>query len=74
MTRYDDYPDHPLYRVSQDVLDVARRAMNEVAEYKDVDPDMAEPIADSIVMAFILAGYEIRKKPRNISDRLDTDG
>lgn len=62
MTRYDDYPEHVLYGVPQDVLDVARRAMEGPVVWKDVDPDMAEPIADSIVAAFIEAGYEIRRR------------
>lgn len=49
-TKYHEYPDHPLYRATQSVLDAARRAMQEAADAKDVHPDMVDPIADMVVM------------------------
>lgn len=49
-TRYAEYPDHPLYRIRQAVLDAARHAMQEAADAKDVDAKMVNPIADMVVM------------------------
>lgn len=49
-TRYANYPDHPLYRIRQAVLAVARQAMWEAADAQDVEPEMVNPIADMVVM------------------------
>lgn len=50
-TRYDAYPDHPLCGVPQEILDAAREVMAGAAEWKDVDPEMVEPLADAVVAA-----------------------
>jgi hypothetical protein len=52
-TDYTDYPEHPLHKVPQEILDAAREALHDVAIWKDVDRDMATPIADSVVVALI---------------------
>lgn len=57
MTRYDDYPDHDLFGVPQEVLDVARDVLDGVASWNDVDPDDAHPLADAVVAALHRAGY-----------------
>ena len=57
MTRYDDVPDHPLAGVPQAVLDVSRRVLREAAEERDVDPELAEPLADLIVWRLHESGY-----------------
>lgn len=57
MTVYDDYPNHPLAGVPQEVLDVARRVLTDAITWHDVDPHFAKPIADSVVLALVEAGY-----------------
>lgn len=47
MTRYDDFPDHPLCGVPADVLEAARGALREGAKAHDVNPQQADPLADS---------------------------
>jgi hypothetical protein len=39
------------------VLDVAREVLAGAVEEHDVDPEMAEPIADAVVAALAEAGY-----------------
>lgn len=41
---------HPLADVPQVILDAARGALREAAELGDVDPSMADPIADAVVI------------------------
>jgi len=57
MTRYDEYPHHPLNGVPQEVLDVARKVLNEAALYRDVDAEFADGIADSVVSELLDAGF-----------------
>lgn len=57
MTRYDEYPEHPLYGVPQDVLDAARSVLDGAAEWKDVMQSMVEPLADAVVMRLHEAGF-----------------
>lgn len=61
-TRYRHFPDHPLYHVSQGVLDAARRVTREAAVWKDLDAELADAIADSVVAAIIEHGFEITPK------------
>jgi hypothetical protein len=56
-TRYDDYPDHPLYGVPQAVLDAAREVILEALEWSDVSESMVEPMADAVVMRLHEAGF-----------------
>ena len=56
-SRYADFPDHPLRDVPQSVLDVARKPVRDAAEYKDVDPEMADSIADAVVAQLAQHGY-----------------
>lgn len=44
---------HPLRDVDPAVLRAAREAMQGAVVWKDVHPDMAEPIADAIVMSLL---------------------
>lgn len=48
---YANYPDHPLHDVDIAIIDTARAAMQQAVETNDVSPDMADPIADMIVMS-----------------------
>lgn len=48
--QYDDYPDHPLHGIDNKILEAARRVMRDAVTWKDVDPEMAEPLADAVVM------------------------
>lgn len=57
MTVYDDYPNHPLAGVSQDVLNVARSVVRDAFDWGSLDRDDAEPLADSVVSALVQAGY-----------------
>lgn len=52
-TEYSDYPEHPLHSVPQEILDAAREVMRDVAIWKDVAYDMADPIADSVVISLL---------------------
>jgi hypothetical protein len=54
---YSNYPDHPLRDIDPKVLDVARAVMKGGVVWKDVDPDAADPLADSVVAALAQAGY-----------------
>lgn len=47
---YRDFPDHPLHDVPKVVLDAAREVMREAADWKDVDAEMADALADSVVV------------------------
>jgi hypothetical protein len=60
-SRYADYPDHPLRDVPQDVLTAARLHMREIYKLGDLrcDPDMVDPIADSVILAVVELGYKI---------------
>lgn len=53
MSVYDNYPNHPLCGIKQEILDAAREVMEGAVIWKDVDPDMADPIADAVVMALL---------------------
>lgn len=55
--RYDDHPSHPLHNVDPRVLEVARSVLRSAAQAHDVDAEMAEPIADAVVMALLEAGW-----------------
>jgi hypothetical protein len=46
---YAKYPDHDLHDVPLVVLEAARAYMRLAATYNDVDKDLAEPIADSVI-------------------------
>jgi hypothetical protein len=52
-SRYAVFPQHPMARVRQRVLEDAHRAMFKAVDEKDVEPGMAEPIADMVVMALL---------------------
>lgn len=56
-TRYDAYPDHPLYGVPQEVLDAAREVMAEAVECHDVSAELADPLADAVVMSMHKGGF-----------------
>ncbi len=56
-TRYDEYPGHPLCGIDQAVLDTARKVMHELGSGDVVDPGLAEPIADAVVLELRLAGF-----------------
>ncbi len=44
---------HPLARVPQHVLDAARAVMASGVETKDVDPEVADPLADAVIAAIV---------------------
>lgn len=54
---YADFPTHPLCHVPESVLEVARDVMRQAIVWKDVDVDMAEPLADAVVADLVEAGY-----------------
>lgn len=58
---YSRLPDHPLCNVPQGVLDAARDFMLKAVEWGDVDFHMAYPLADSVVMVIVEAGYKYVK-------------
>lgn len=58
---YAEVPNHPLRYVSQETLDVARKTMQGTVEWKDVHPDTADPLADSIVAALAEANLLSRE-------------
>lgn len=60
---YDNDPAHPLFMVPPEVLRIARQVLDDAAEYKDVDPESAHPLADAVVMAIRKAGY-LKEPPR----------
>lgn len=51
MNDYNAYSDHPLNAVPQAVLDAARRVTADAVREKDLDPDVADALADAVVMA-----------------------
>ena len=53
---YDNEPDHPLQGVDKAILEVARVAAREAEADGAVEPEMAEPIADLIIMRLRQAG------------------
>lgn len=48
--RYAEYPGHDLHDVPLVVLEAGRACLRLAATYKDVDDDLAEPIADAVIM------------------------
>jgi hypothetical protein len=48
---YAQYPDHSLHDVPLVVLEAARDVMREAAGLRDVDADLAEPLADAVIMS-----------------------
>jgi hypothetical protein len=56
---YAKYPEHVLNGVEQAILDAARRATNDAADVGDLDPELAHPLADAVVLRIIEAGYVI---------------
>ena len=68
-SRYDDYPGHPLYGVPEELLEVAREVMREAAMWKDVNPDYADALGDSVVAELLEAGYRITGPRMTIAQR-----
>jgi hypothetical protein len=52
---YAAVPGHPLHDVPLAVLEAARHAMNEAAQAGDIDADLVQPLADSVVMGCLPA-------------------
>lgn len=50
---YANYPSHPLYNVPEEILDAARQELRGAAFCGDVDSDLADPIADAVVMSLL---------------------
>lgn len=52
MTRYDDFPDHPLHGVPQEALDAAENALRESLKWDDsgIDEEQIMPIAHAVLM------------------------
>jgi hypothetical protein len=48
-----DGGDHPLKPISPAILAAARQVLHDAADCHDVDPEMADPIADAVVMALL---------------------
>jgi len=57
VTEYDEFEDHPLAGVPQEVLDVARAVTAEAAQWDCVAVDEADPVADSVVAQLHRAGF-----------------
>ena len=57
ITRYDNYPQHPLYGVPVVVLEAARKELSDALDDLGsiIGTDMIEPVADAIVMAILEA-------------------
>jgi len=53
--RYAEYPEHGLHDVPLALLEAGRAAMAEAARYGDVDPELADALADAVVMAVMPA-------------------
>lgn len=51
MSRYDDYPNHPLHGVPEEVLKAGRSATREAIITNDIEPTHADAIADAVIMA-----------------------
>lgn len=49
--QYSDVPGHPLQYVPLAILSVAREVLMRATQYKDVDPELGEALADSVVLA-----------------------
>lgn len=62
MTDYAAYPEHPLHGVPHEVLSAARRVTVDAARWRDLDPDVAEPLADAVVAASLPAIREWLKR------------
>jgi hypothetical protein len=52
---YDGFPNHPLNGVPDAVLQVAREVTAEAVRCKDVDPDIADALADAVISAALPA-------------------
>ena len=52
---YAAFPGHSLHDVPLEVLQAARRVMDEAARQGDVDPELAQPLADAVVMGCLPA-------------------
>jgi hypothetical protein len=50
VSHYKNFPDHVLYHADPVWITAARNAMQVAAEAHDVEPTMADPIADMVVM------------------------
>lgn len=61
-SRYAEHPGHPLEHVPQETLDIARAVLAESAQENDVDPEMADSIADGVVARLAEAGL-LRNRP-----------
>lgn len=57
LSDYRTYPDHPLYGINKEILDCAREVTRHAAMWKDVDEDMADPIADAIIASLRENGW-----------------
>lgn len=55
-TRYDAYPDHPLYGVPEETLEVAREVLRGGVLTKDVEEEHADALADAVVAELREAG------------------
>lgn len=55
-SRYAEHPGHPLEHVPQETLDIARAVLAESVQENDVDPEMADSIADAVVARLADAG------------------
>lgn len=51
--RYTGFPSHPLFLIETEVLEAAHAEIEGAVTWGDVHVDMAEPIADAIVMALL---------------------
>jgi hypothetical protein len=61
VTTYDSFPEHPLCGVSAEVLESARKVLRAAVEDHDVDPEMADPLADAVVLALVVDGHLEKK-------------
>jgi len=61
---YNDFPNHRLYGVPAAVLQAAREVTAEAVRYKDVDPDIAEALADAVISAALPALKEWLSNPQ----------
>jgi hypothetical protein len=50
---YQDYPDHPLHNVPQEILDAARLMMAGAVKCHDISVTDADPLADAVVTALL---------------------
>jgi hypothetical protein len=54
---YSKWPNHPLVNTSTDILECAREVLRGAAMWKDVHPDMVEPLADAVIIGLVNAGH-----------------